>query len=111
MQNKDAKLRPLSDIVSDLQEFVRRSGMSQKSLAEACSLNQSQVSRILDGRCLTASKGLKVLCNYASVSLDLDRGYDPANDASLMGALRTAVASSSARARQIERLMLVLAGH
>ena len=109
MQNEKTLLQPLPDIVEDLRAFIRDSGMTQSAVAGACGLNQSQVSRILDGRCSTASKGLKALCVYASVDIHRDASYDPAQDASLMGALRTAVANSTARARQIERLMLVLA--
>ncbi|MBC3877401.1 helix-turn-helix transcriptional regulator [Undibacterium sp. FT79W] len=103
------KIRPISDIARDLRAFCEEQGITQEFLAKACNLNQSQVSRLLDGKSKRLTKGMHSLCIYASIPMHLDGNYDPASDARLMGALRAAVQSSVARARQIERLMFILA--
>lgn len=77
-------------------------------LAKACQINQSQVSRLLDGKSTKVSKGLIRLCIYASVPLHNADDYDPTKDVRLMGALRTVIANNATRARQIERLMYAL---
>ena len=71
-------------------------------------MNQSQISRLLDGKCKRLSKGLERLCIYASVDIYSNTLYDPEKDAALMGALRVAVGNSASRARQIERVMRAL---
>lgn len=108
MQNKSSSIRPLPEIIRDLRRAFSDNKYSQIEAARVCLLNQSQVSRLLDGKCVRVSKGLLRLCIYASVSVYEDNLYDPAEDASLMGALREAVGNSSVRARQIERVMRAL---
>jgi len=105
----DHSVRPLNEIIEDLKQVFDDSKVNQVAAANACSISQSQVSRILDGKCTTASKGLKRLCIYASVNVSESTNYDPTKDASLMGALRVAVGNSTRRARQVERIMLALA--
>jgi predicted XRE-type DNA-binding protein len=101
--------RPLSDITRDLRRAFSVNNLSQLEAAKACSLNQSQVSRLLSGRCVKLTKGMQKLCIYASINVHKSNSYDPANDASLMGALRVAIGSNPSRARQIERIMQALA--
>lgn len=109
MHSKSNNLRPISEIARDLRAFCGDNEISQMTLAEACGLNQSQVSRLLKGQAKGLTKGMRALCIYASISVSNDDSYDPASDVRLMGALRAAVQNSAARARQIERLMSVLA--
>lgn len=108
MHNEEAT-RPINDIIRDLRAFYMAEKISQISLAKACNLNQSQVSRLLDGKVKRLTKGMRALCIYASIPMFLNENYDPVQDAKLMGALRAAVQNSVTRARQIERLMFVLA--
>lgn len=108
MQKENSTPRPLADILCDLRQTFLSNHINQSSAAKACSLNQSQISRLLDGKCKRLSKGLERLCIYASVDIYKNTRYDPANDASLMGALRIAVGNSASRARQIERVMRAL---
>lgn len=108
MHKNHSSLRPLPDIIHDLREAFSSNKVNQIAAAEVCLLNQSQVSRLLDGKCVTISKGLKRLCIYASISIYENAPYDPTDDVSLMGALRVAVGHSYSRARQIERIMRAL---
>lgn len=109
MRKDSQSLRPVSDIARDLRGYCDEIGITQSELANACKLNQSQVSRLLEGKSKTLTKGMRSLCIYASIPMHEVDSYDPASDARLMGALRAAVQNSAARARQIERLMFVLA--
>lgn len=108
MQIHDPAMRPLNDIIRDLRAAFQNNRVSQSYAGKSCSLNQSQVSRLLDGKCKRLSKGLKKLCIYASVDIYKDARYDPTEDALLMGALRVAVGNNASRARQIERVMRAL---
>lgn len=109
MQNEiNKKFRSVSEIVSDLREFCQKNGITQAELAKECKLNQSQVSRLLDGKLSAVSKGLVKLCNYASISVYDSHIYDPSTDKSLMDAIRIAVGNSASRARKIERVLRAL---
>lgn len=109
MHNSAEKIRPTSELVRDLRLFCQGNNLTQSALAEACGINQSQVSRLLRGEARTLTKALRALCIYASIPIKTNVAYDPTNDVRLMGALRAAVGNSLARARQLERLMTVLA--
>lgn len=100
--------RPVPDLVRELRAFCATNKVAQTILAKACHLNQSQVSRLLDGKSKKVSKSLIKLCIYASIPLHDADDYDPTKDVQLMGALRTVIANNATRARQIERLMYAL---
>jgi len=100
--------RQLTDIVADLRAAFSNKNLTQSEAAKACSLNQSQVSRILDGKCTKISKGVYKLCIYASININVDSPYDPSNDELLMRTLRLAVGRSASRARQIQRVLSAL---
>jgi transcriptional regulator with XRE-family HTH domain len=108
MHNDAKPYRPVPDIVRELKAFCAANKVTQSALSRACLINQSQVSRLLDGKSTRVSKSLKKLCIYASVPLHDADNYDPTKDVRLMGALRTVIANNATRARQIERLMYAL---
>lgn len=51
-----------------LKEAFRKSGASQTSLSKAVGINQSQISRLLNGRFQRRSKGIHALCIHLKVS-------------------------------------------
>ncbi len=83
-------------------------GISQIEASNACNLAQSQISRLLDGKCKRLSKGMQKLCKYLLVETDDGARYEPFEDAALMGALRLAIGNSSVRARKLERVIRAL---
>lgn len=101
-------MKPLDQIVNELRHAFQTGNISQESAAKACHLNQSQVSRLLDGKCKRISKGMQKLCIYASVNIQEEESYEPTTDVDLMRALRMAIGNSAARARQIERVVRAL---
>jgi transcriptional regulator with XRE-family HTH domain len=51
-----------------LREALRKSGVSQMSLSKVIGINQSQVSRLLNGRFQRAPKSIYALCIYLKVN-------------------------------------------
>lgn len=106
--NEHAHTRPLPEILADLVVWSKRQelqGVTQTAIAKKCSISQSQVSRVLDGKVRRQTKAVVALCKYASICVKMD--YDPAQDEALMAALRATVASPN-QARQVERVILAL---
>jgi DNA-binding Xre family transcriptional regulator len=51
-----------------LKEALRKSGVSQSSLSKVIGLNQSQISRLLNGRFERPTKGINALCIHLKVN-------------------------------------------
>jgi transcriptional regulator with XRE-family HTH domain len=51
-----------------LRDAISKQGVSQAEIAAGTGLNQSQISRLLDGQFQRRTKGLNALCIYLNVS-------------------------------------------
>ncbi len=103
------KHRPVDEICAELRNKIRADGIKQADIAQKCEINQGQVSRLLDGKCGTVTKGLKKICNYVSVDIYEALEYDPLENKDLMNAIRMAVGNSPNRAKTLERIVQAFA--
>lgn len=82
-------------------------GMKQKAIAQACGLDQGQVSRILNGHFKEYKGHVENLCKYAEISI-VPHTVDPSQNPALMQALRKVWDGSDKHAQAIAKVVLAL---
>ncbi|HSK74453.1 MAG TPA: helix-turn-helix transcriptional regulator [Pyrinomonadaceae bacterium] len=71
-----------------IQEYLEKEKITQKELARLAKVDQSQISRIINGNFRKVSKNVKRICKYAKVDLDsVKENKNPAQNSELMEAI------------------------
>lgn len=78
----------VTEIGKQLQKYLDDREITQENLAKAVKIDQSQISRIINGDFKKVSKNVKKLCEYAKIDLDSIKLHrNPAENPDLMEAL------------------------
>lgn len=92
-------------IQDELRQFFTRSGdRTGTSIAKLCGINQSQVHRNLNGQPKRVTKTLRLLCDYANISIYVDQS-DPRDSSILMEALASVWDGSDRHAKRLAELL------
>ena len=94
-------------IAAQINRHRESSSTSQQQLAYIAKVNQSTVSRILQGHVRKMSKPLERLCNYANIEIN-QKPPDPAKNQQLMNALRQVWDGTESDAKVLAKLLLDL---
>lgn len=86
------------------QHFDRRGLASTSAIARATGINQSQVSRNLNGHPRRVSSTIKRLCSYAEISIFTEQA-DPRSSSILMDALGSIWDGSDQHAKLLAQLL------
>jgi predicted XRE-type DNA-binding protein len=93
--------------IAQLRTAVNTRKLTQKQIASATGIDQSQISRILAGQVRRASKHVIELCKFANC-LEQYQEADPTRSPMLMDALRVVWDGSDAHAEAIAGVILSL---
>lgn len=98
-------IKSVPQIQSELRQFFSQNGfITTVSISKACGMNQSQVHRSLYGKRCRVTQSLKVLCDYANLSL-YSGSNDPRESAVLMDALGAIWDGSDKHAKRLAKLL------
>lgn len=80
----------VKEVTERINAYKERNKLTQKDIANAVNINQSQVSRILNGEFKRISKNVQLICEYAKIELKgKTTGVEPSENEELMSALKT----------------------
>lgn len=74
-----------AEIAHRLRKFLEDNQMSEKTLADQTDTDQSQISRIKNGKFTKLTDNVKRVCEHASI--DINEETNPADNADIMGAI------------------------
>lgn len=95
-------------IIHQIKRYMKQHKHSQNKASEISGVHQSQICRILNGKCRRISKSVIKLCEYAKLE-NQDTEADPSQNPELMNALRIAWDGTTNSAKTLSRIILAVA--
>lgn len=98
-------LRSPAQLVAELQNYVRSSGVRQDVLSRETGIHQSQISRILAGQCARSRGNLIKLCKYAKISLEDNKVLNLDDFPELLEVIHQVVSGDDKKAHKLARVI------